>query len=406
MLKKLNRSSACLFVQATLPTCRYVVAREGTKLPILLSAGSFEIGSIDDLAERVREELSDGPNVSRAVLLLPRGEVDVSSLRLPPASEEELPELVSNLLTQQAEEHVNSIHDFVVSKLLDDDSRDVLAFSVSEETLNAWKQRFRDIRIRLEGVIFGGLGAVSLLNQVAKHPAKTSVVVTTTDQDTDLAVVEMRQPVLFRTIPRAAGGEQFVIDQLAADIQRTLTLQDHPDDEDPRIYLIGTNEAEQSSAAKSLHQRLGLPVNLVNPFDQVAGEIHQAVNVKRPSRFANLIGTVCAWNRKELATNLLDPKRAPQPPSLWSRYGFWSSVAASLLALGGFLYWEQAANQRLELETQQTKLQQLINPVKRSQTKQAMANALSHWQANSIDWLDELYYLTGKTSSIRAGNDW
>ena len=402
MLKKLNRSSTCLFVQATLPTCRYVVAREGANLPVLEAAGSFEIEDTADLVEKVRDQLSDGPSVSRAVLLLPRGEVDVSTLRLPPASDAELPELVANLLAQQAEEHNSAVHDFVVSKLFDDGSRDVLTFSVAETTLNTWKQRFREINVRLEGITFGGLGAVSLLNQLAKDPAKTTVVVTTTDQDTDLAVVEKQRPVLFRTIPRATGGEQFVVEQLAADIQRTLALQDHEDDEAPRIYLVGTNDTEHSEAAKCLTERLGIPIYLVNPFDQLAGDVHQLENVKRPSRFANLLGTVCAWNRSEMATNMLAPRRPPQPPSLWSRYGFWSSVAVCLLALVGYILWEQAADQRLELETQRTKLQRLLKPVKRSQTKQAMAAALNRWQANEINWLDELHYLTEKLPAAEA----
>ena len=396
----LNRSSTCVFVQATLPTCRYVVVQQAAGAPVLVSAGSFELDDVSLLAENLRNELAATPAVSRAVLLLPRGDIELNSLRLPPATDEEIPELVENLLAQHFDDS-DHIHDYVVSKHLSEDSRDVLTFSITSGALDVWLQRFKEHGFKLEVITFGGIGAVHLLNQVAQHPAKTSVVVTTTDQDTDLAVVEEEKPVLFRTIPRAAGGEQFVIDQLASDIKRTLTLQDHPDDEEPRIYLIGTNDPDQTAAAKSLNEKLGLPVNLVSPFDQLVGEVKHAAKVRKPSRFANLIGCACAWNRQALEANLLAPKKRPKSPSLWNRFGFWGSVAACLLALAGYLMWEQAAEKRIELEDQQAQLQRLIKPVKKSQTKQTIVSALQAWESNEINWLDELHYLSEKLPSAK-----
>lgn len=407
MLKSLPRNSLCVFVQATLPTCRYVVIRESAGAPVLITAGSVDIEGYDELARAVQTQLAGGPNVSRAVLLLPRGEIEVHSLRLPPATEEEVPELVVNLIQQQVEENFAGVHDFVVSQQHDDDGRDVLTFTVSEERLQIWQQGFKQHGFKLEAICFGGLGAVSLLNQIAQRPAKTSIVVTTTDQDTDLAVVEDERPTMFRTIPRATSAETFVIDQLAADIQRALALKEHSENEESRVYLIGTKDPEQSAAAKRLNEQTGLPVSLVNPFDQLAGDVQQAVSIKRPSRFANLIGTACAWNQQALLTNLLAPKKPPQAPSLWSRYGFWVSVAACLLAFGGYLLWEQTVEANQEIEAERVKLQRLIQPVKKSQTKQAIVGAVNRWKANDINWLDELWYLSEKlppAEDITIGN--
>ena len=94
--------------------------------------------------------------------------------------------------------------------------------------------------------------------------------------------------------------------------------------------------------------------------------------------------------------NLLDPKRPPAKPTLWSRFGFWGMLAASVLAFAGYLVWEQAADAQIELKLQQDKLEQLIKPLKRAQTKQALLSAVEAWQANEINWLDELHFLSEK----------
>lgn len=411
MLDKLTSPSTCLFVQATQPICRYVVVRKTAGQPELVNAGSFEHDERDTLVEHVRKQLTESNVVvSRAVLLFPRGDLEMNSLRLPPANKDELPELVSNMVAQLVDDAaMSNVHDFVVGQELEDGSHDVLTFTVSALRLDEWKQQFKRQNIKLSAVTFGGIGAVSLLNQVSNHPARTSVAVTTTDQDTDLAIVENGKPILFRTIPRATGDEQFVVDQLAGDIQRTLTLVGHPDDEEIRVYLIGTVE-EQKDAAKSLSEKLGLSVSLVNPFDQLAGN----AEVDKPSRFANLIGAACAWNDGKLEVDLLNPRRKPPEPSLVSRFGFWGAVVASLLAFGGYMSWEQATDERIALETQQTKLRQLIKPVKRSQSKQAIVAAVDAWRANDISWLDELQWLSEKlppaskatvgTLTMSAGN--
>ena len=392
MLNQFSRTPTCLFVQATRPTCRYVIVREATTQPICVAAGAFDHGDPETLAERVRDELSSkGLSAARAVLLLPRGDVEVNSLRLPPASDDELPEMVANMLAQQSDDEP-TVHDFIVSdESAEDGSLDVLTFSVARHVLDTWLARFRDQNIRLQAVTFGGIGAVRLLGEVSTNPARTSVVVTTTDQDTDLVVIESARPVLFRTIPRATGGEQFVIDQLAGDIQRTLNLVGQPNDEQTRVYLIGT-VGEQEDAAKSLSDKLSLSVSLVNPFEQLRGD----ARVDKPSRFANLIGTATAWNSDKLSVDLLNPRRPAAKPGVVSRYGFWGAVAACLLALGGYLLWEQNQEQKLMVEEQKNQLKRLIKPVKRARQKELIANAVDAWRANEVNWLDELKLLSDR----------
>ena len=391
MLDKFSSPSTCLILQPSTPTSRYLVVRGGADKPQLVLAGAFEHTDTESIVDRTREELArHSVSVNRAVLLMPRGELEVNSVRLPPATEEEMPELVANMAAQQAEDATSvNVSDFIVCQEIEDGSHDVLTFTMPQEKLDQWKQRFKKSGMKLSSVTFGGIGAVSLLNQVSNHPARTSIVVTTTDQDTDLAIVEAGKPIVFRTIPRATGGEQFVTDQLAGDIRRTLTMVGHPDEEEIRVYLIGT-VGEQEDAAKSLAEKLSLSVSLVNPFERLSG----AASVDKPSRFANLIGTACAWKDASLLVDLLNPRESPKQPGIWQRYGFWLSMAGALALFGGYILWEQAADKRIELEDQRAKLQTLIKPVKRSQSRQAVVAAVQSWRASEVSWLDELLWLS------------
>ena len=404
MLGKIKTTSTCLFLQPTWPVCRYVVVRPGESRPQLIAAGSFDAELPEALVEHMKAELASRKvSVSRAVLLLPRGNVEVNSLRMPPASEDELPEMVSNVIAQQVDDSGEAnVHDFVVSETHDDESQELLTFTVTESILKEWSSRFREQGIRLQSVTFGGIGAVQLLESVSVRPARTSMVVTSTDQDTDLVVVESGRPRLFRTIPRATGDDQFVIQQLAGDIQRTLTLVGHPDDEQTRIYLIGT-VGEQQDAAEQLSQQLGLSVSMVNPFDQLDG---QAV-VDKPSRFANLIGAACAWNRGSLVVDLLNPRKPAVKKGPWGRVAFWGSVVALLAAIAGYLLWEQGAEQRELVADQKVKLQRLIKPARKAQTKLAISGAIDAWRASEVSWLDELDILSARmppAADATAGN--
>lgn len=403
MFDKLSSPTTCLFLQATRPVCRYVVVRESANRPVLITAGSFEHDAPESLVEHCREELGKKKiTVTRAVLLLPRGDVEVNSLELPPATEDELPELVANVLAQQIDDGGEPIvHDFVGSSNATQsqtdtatepsDTHDVLTFTVAESSLNVWKQRFKEQNLKLQSITFGGIGAVHLLEQISTKPARTSIVVTTTDQDTDLAVVEDGRPMLFRTIPRATGGEQFVVDQLAGDIQRTLTLVGHPDDEETRVYLIGS-VSEQEDAAKILADNLGLSVSLVNPFEQLDGK----ADVDKPSRFANLIGMAAVWNNNGIEVDLLNPRKPTPKPSPWGRIGFWGTVAGLLLAIGGYMLWEQGANQQADIDDKQVQFERLIKRAKKAQTKVKIVDALDAWRTSEVSWLDEIDLLTEK----------
>ena len=396
-------------MQAAVPVSRYIVVSESQSRPVLVSAGRFEHTDLETLVEHARQELSSqGINVSRAVLLLPRGNVEVNSLQLPPSSEAELPELVANMLAQKADDASELVaSDFLITDESEEETvpdsltepeqadlqklHDVLTFSVPQSTVDDWSRRFKEQNLKLVGITFGGMGAVDLLSQVSTKPARTSLVVTTTDQDTDLAVVENGLPVLFRTIPRATGGERFVTEQLAGEIQRTLALVGHPDDEQTRVYLIGTMD-EQESAATQLSDKLSLAVTLVNPFDQLSGD----AEVDRRSRFANLIGTACAWNSERIAVDLLNPRKPKPKPSPWGRIGFWATVATLLLAIGGYLLWEKGDVQREEIAQKQIKFERLLKHAKKAQTKVKIAEAVAAWRASEISWLDELDYLSTK----------
>jgi hypothetical protein len=323
------------------------------------------------------------------ILLLPRAELDLCPLKLPPSTPEEMPELVENMITQALDDVASPlVTDFVTLR----DPGEVLAFALRRDRLNELIQQFAAAKLKLAHATFGGLGAIQLLDQAAKRPTQTSVIVTTTDHDTDLAVIEDGVPTLFRTIPRAAGDEA-VPQQLADEIHRTLTIVGHPDDDAARVYLIGTLE-EHEVGAKTLSEGLGLSVSLVNPFEQL--DCGRATQPDDTSRFANLVGTACAWNAGEITIDLLAPRRPPVKPSPVRRFGIWGAVAATVLGVCGFMIWDEQATRAEQIRGQQEKLMRLAEQASKSLELQDTVAAINAWRKTDISWLDELLELSQK----------
>ena len=395
MLDQLKSPATCLFVQWTRPNYRYLLVKRGPSRPRLLMAGSFEHTDDATVLERMQQEIvSRGGKLQQAVVLLSRGDLEVATLRLPPATADEIPELVQNMVAQTAEDSTHPpVTDFVVVNHGEDGSHEALAFTCSTAAIDELSDRFKARKTRLIGITFGGFGAVQLLKQVSTHPAHTAVVVTTTDHDTDLSVVIAGQPVLFRTIPRPTTDDQLFVQPLCEEIRRTLTLVGHPEDDPTRVYLIGTVD-EQGGTAKALSDRLSLSVSLVNPFDQLSGSSGDRID--HPARFANLIGIACGWNRDALELDLLNPRRPPVQPGPWRRIAWGSVVAASVLVFFGFLGWRDFSNQLTEIDEYKTKLRNLAKRANKGLELQDIVGAVNRWRDDDIAWLDELRDLAQK----------
>ena len=396
MLKQLIVSKkTCLFVQWTRPICRYLLVSRSQSVPRVVDVGSFQTDDQQPLVEQLHAHAaSRNLRFRQAVVLLPRAELDVTSLNLPPATAAELPELVKHAVIQETDDAgLSYVSDFIVTRQADDAS-ETLAFSCDEKSLDALTAGFKSAGTNLCAVTFGGFGAGHLLKQISRRPAPTAVVITTSDHDIDLAVQANGRPLGFRTIPRSMEEEDSLAERLSEEIRRTLAIEHRPDDGSTRLYLIGDVE-EHQQLAKVISERLSLSVSVVNPVDQVETDIA----VKHSSRYANLVGIACAWNGCGLELDLLHPRQAVTQPGLLRRIAFWGTLAATVLLILGSLVWQDRAEQINAIDKQRDRLSQLTKRANKALEQQDVVDAIHLWRTDDIVWLDELRELSERLPS-------
>ncbi len=389
-LNQLNRPRTCLFVLWTQPICRYVLVARDSPGPRVLKADSFETDQDEPSAAELQSQLDRQEiRCRQVVLLLPRAKLDIASHSLPPATEEEIPELVASAVALENDDAGTSrVSDFLVTHQ-DGAGCETMVFSSGEAEINDLKSEFKDAGFNLASVTYSGVGASELLKHVPARSAATTIVVATGDFDIDLVIRVNDQQVLFRSIPRPSEDTRGLADRLIAEIQRTLTLLHRAMDDSSRLCLIGDVD-EHEQLARRLSERASCAVSVVDPLNEVQSD----VEVDCPSRYANLFGVARAWNGEGIALDLLNPRRPPRKPSPWGRVLFWGAIAASALAIVGYFAAEDRAEQIAVIESQKTKLKNLEKRAIKSLSLEDITRAIDDWRQDDVAWLDEIHELS------------
>ena len=392
---RINEPKKALFVQATQPVCRYLLAARDPSGPHVTACGSFELDDRLPLAQQIKERiLEQGIQTQHVVLLLPRAMVEVASHNLPPATKEELPELVSHAVALAADDASGPrTIDFLVTSQ-DHAGIDTLVFSSEEARVRKLEASFKSAGFQLSSVTLSGMGSVELLRHASYRLGKTTIVIGIGDHDVDLAVEINGHPIVFRSLPIADEQPEVVSQGINTEIQRMMALYHIANDESTRLYLLG-NESEHRQLSEQIGNELVTAVVNVNPFE----EVQSTVDTDHPSRYANLVGMACAWNQSEIRLDLLNPRK-PAPKTGPLRRAVMIAGAAAIFVMATiYMGGRERAEQDRAIELQKTKLKNLQRRADKAQTLRDIADAVDDWRRNDIAWLDEIRELSARLPS-------
>ena len=386
-----RRNQPCLVVQTAHPDLHFLIVDPiDTRLNVL-DCGTIEPivdESISDTIARIVERCKVQPR--QAILLLSRPEIDVTSIELPPADEDEVAELVTHTVAPAGDDETNVI-DYLIGTHRPDNTRTAMTFQCDKATLDDYRTAFRRHGMELQGVTYRGYGSVHLLRRISLRPAPVAVIVTRTAHDIEMSIEEKGQPILFRTL--SASGPQLddtLVERIGQEIERTLASVGHAEDDATRIYILG-DVAAHKSLAEGLTERLTYSVSMINPLDHIRGPEGAIPSV---SDFANLIGVARAWRDDALELNLLDPKRPPVPPSPWRRARLWGSLTALVVLTLGFIAWDDRQTQLDVIADLQRIRKPLESDYKAAQQQLKIVQRVRDWQQDEVVWLDELQRLS------------
>lgn len=385
---------------------RYVLATSaGGRLAVRTSGAAPLVDAIED-GEGPRPEVGHSlraallrEKVGRATTLVgvDRGSIELLHLKLPPAQDAELPELVLN---QAMRESSGIGEDTALDFLpLDDDPsrpREVTAAAFSPEELKRIKAACAAAGLRPKRMLLRPYASASLLRRMAPAGERVRLLVNLVGGQLDLTVLVEDRAVFSRTVrlPRSAELRQ-ANRRISAEIRRTVTVATESQtggQQVESVYIFG-GPGEHAALAEQIRHELSLPAVVVNPFE-APGVSADRVPAD-PACFASLLGMLLdeAEGRGH-AVDFLHPRRPPRQTSRGRMIAAVSAVVvAAALAAGYFAHQKFAHIDRTngELEADVRRLNNLLNSTARDRQVTA---AVRRWQAGDVLWLEELRELS------------
>ncbi len=359
-----------------------------------------------------RSEVSVGEQISAALaahrlgridalVAVSRSDVELRHLSLPPAPDDELPEMVRF----QAVREFNALEDDWPLDFLpiDEDPeqpRNVLAATVDPKLVDKIRRTCEAAGVKPTRLILRPCAAASLLRR--RHPAgrkEVCLLVDLLEDEADLTVM-VEQKVVFVRHARLRGDPLTApagSEALVSEIRRTMAAAQNQlgGRRVESVVLCGAG-AEYAALARSLGDQLPTPAELFDPLDglELAGELRRR-RPDRAGRFAPLLGML--WDELEGAPHAFDflnPRRRPEPPSRRRTYVLAGAGAALAVLMMLIFGWVQASRLNADIKGLDNQLKDLDNQVKRAAKTERAAEEIGKWMASEVVWLDKIRWLS------------
>jgi len=324
-----------------------------------------------------------------------RTSIELKMLAVPPAPDEELPELVGF----QAMREFHSLQDgwtldFLPLPSQPDEPRRALAAAIAPELIQQIQERCASAELVPERLVLRPCAAASLLLRHEPQGAEqVALLVDLLAEEVDLTVIASGRVVLMRTVK--LPGQSTAQDDhswLVGEIRRTCAAAQNQlgGDRVEVVYLCGATE-EYQHLGGTIQQSQGLAVRLFDPFAAVDVDRTLSALPKERGRFAPLLGMVSdEAQQAPHAIDFLHPRRAPEPQSNRRAVGLALTGAALFLLAGAFWIWSglSALDQQIDdLKQASTEADQLA---KRAGRYVSEVEEISKWTVSDIPWLDEI----------------
>jgi Tfp pilus assembly PilM family ATPase len=350
---------------------------------------------------------------ARLLLLVSRGAVDSATFQVPPATAEELPELVRNLALREIPA-INdaTLLDFIAYPAGADGAQTISGMSLVPEAQQLVEEVLKSsgkttVRIPVSTHPLRRFAAADMLPD-AELPAGTSAMVICVGREfAELTVVFHGLPHTSRRIRLSAGGSAAELCRfLGAEIQRTmLAVRGSAFAAIPLTQFVLTGNKELlPDLQQLLEAHFDATVQIVSVEALLAappeGETAAAVSA---GDYSGLIAAVSEELRQlPAAVDFASPRK----PVVRARFSLKLVVAVLVgLLFAGATFWTVRAD-FVALDEEQQRLQERLGELNEllgdTEERRQLAAYLSNWEKNRISWPDELRDLTSRIPSSPA----
>ena len=340
----------------------------------------------DALGHQKRRRLS-------TVVVIGRGSVELVHLALPPARDEELPELVANQVLREVPTLGDqTVIDFFSIDASPHEPRRVTAAALAVQPFEQIQTQCAGAGLKATRIVLRPYAAASLLASTRSDSDRSQLVVNRVADEVDLSVLVEGRTVFSRTVrlPAALEGPKRA-DRLVSEIRRTLTVaqQDTVGEEAIEQITIFGRPGEHQALLDRIEHELGLAATVVDPFDAV--DVDGELVMESPGPFAALLGSLVTEARGHVhAVDFLHPRKPAAPASRRRLVATCAAAVAAMALMASYYVWHtlaeaDATNRQLAL-----RLSELKTSAKQAAEQKELIDSIRGWQDRSVNWLDEL----------------
>ena len=322
-----------------------------------------------------------------------RTNIELRQLLLPPAPDDELPDMVRFQAMREFNEFdENWLLDFVTLGDLPNEPRTVLAAAIGPDLVEQIQQTCQAAGLKPRRLVLRACAAASLLARAeSARQGELRLLIDLLSDEADLTVMSDGRVVFLRTT--RLGGDPPQPQVLIGEIRRTMAaVQNQLGGRKVDSIVLCGHGAQQAEMARRIEKDLAVPTGLFDPFQGLKlGEELRSAPPEHPGRFAPLIGLLLAeLEHTGHAVDFLHPRRRQEQPRKWKRYVFPAVAAVALIGL----YWgyQRMEYARLTQETRELtdRSKSLDSAIEKAANLQKSADAIEKWMATDVCWLDEL----------------
>jgi len=326
-----------------------------------------------------------------------RASIELRQLSLPPAPDDELPEMVRFQAMREFNELTDDwALDFVPIGDAVEGTQSVLAAAIDPKLVGRIERTCHKAHLAPQRLILRPCAAASLTGRRrVVPPGQLALLVDLLSDEADLTVMTDREVLFLRTA--RLGGDPLGESGLLSEIRRTMAAAQNQlgGRRVESIVLCGRGD-RHAELAQTIRQTLEIPTDLFDPFAglelsrELAGDLPD-----RPGRFAPLLGMALAeLEQTGHAIDFLHPRRRAAPPKRHPKFVI-AGVAIAVLVVSFFGY-RLLQRKWLEDETNELKAEslRLNGEVKASDEAIAAMETIQKWLDTDVFWLGELRELS------------
>jgi Tfp pilus assembly PilM family ATPase len=338
---------------------------------------------------------ADAVGKATTIVGVARDNVQIKLLNLPPAPDNELPDLVRF----QAEREFTTLGseaalDFIPLSGSDTTPHTVLAVALSPAGINEAREVSQAADLEPDRITVRALAAVSFVMRAGTVDSTgVALVVNPLADEADLSVVDAGRVVLMRTV-RLPDSEQAVARQrtLSGEIRRTIAAARQQAADRPVDKLVMCGSSAGIDKIDGLGEDLGIPVMLFDPVTNApAGLTGTRVPAESLSRFSAVLGMALSEaDRKPPIVDFLNVRRKVEKQRFTRTHVIAAAAAAVLVLAAVAAMWRQSASVSSQLVALQEQIKRQEAELKNYGPHLEQHAAVAKWKATDANWLEVL----------------